>query len=307
MKFVFFGTPEFAAVILQKLIEGGFIPTAVVCNPDRPIGRKKIIAPPPAKTVVRNGKLESRIEILQPEDPLSLIPRLSSLQPDFFIVAAYAKILPQKVLDIPRLGVIGVHPSLLPKYRGASPIQSAILNGDEETGVTLYLLDDKMDHGPIIAVQKIKTESKNYAELMRELAEIGGDLLVETLPKIIECETPTPREGRSPDYCVGIKPRPQNESEATYAKKFSTEDAFVDEKALEEAMNGGNPEAARRIERKIRALTPEPGVWTHMRALANPRISDDGSKKVKLLEAKIQDDALIFKTIQIEGEKPKKL
>lgn len=277
-KFVFFGTPEFAAIILEKLIDGGFIPAAVVCNPDRPVGRKKIITAPPVKQIIRNEKLENRIEILQPENPSSLISHLSSLKSDFFVVAAYAKIIPEKLLEIPPLGVIGVHPSLLPKHRGASPIQSAILNGDEETGVSLYLLDDKMDHGPILAKSKLQIANSNCEELMRKLATAGGDLLVETLPKFLNGE---------------IKPQPQNESEATYAKKFERSDAFIEPGDIREAEAGTNREKTAEIERKIRAFNPEPGAWT---------IRD--GKQVKLLEAEVRDGKLILKKIQKEGEKP---
>src|SRR5258708_6191606 len=121
-------------------------PTALVCNPDRPVGRKKIVTPPLTKELI--AKSSASTIILQPEKlDDAFIARLKEFQPDFFVVAAYAKIIPQAVLDIPRLGTLGVHPSLLPKYPGASPIQSAILDDTcSETGVTIYLIDQKMDH-----------------------------------------------------------------------------------------------------------------------------------------------------------------
>src|SRR3989344_5918744 len=139
MKFVFFGSPEFAAIVLEKLIKAGFMPAAVVCAPDAPAGRKKIPTPPPAKVRIMNyeERIKNKIQILQPETLSIIHDSLFVIQPDFFIVAAYAKIIPKEILDIPRLGTIGVHPSLLPKYRGASPIQSAILNDEAETGTTL--------------------------------------------------------------------------------------------------------------------------------------------------------------------------
>lgn len=187
---------------------------------------------------------------------------------DFFIVAAYAKIIPKEILAIPRLGTIGVHPSLLPKHRGATPIQAAILNGDPETGVTLYLLDEKVDHGPIIATKNLKLKTQNYIELMRELAEAGGDLLVETLPKFIEGE---------------IAPRLQDETQATYTKKFVTEDGYVD-------MEKDDPML---IERKVRALNPEPGAWTIL-----------NGRRVKILEAELENGKLRLKKIQAEGKNP---
>ncbi|MBI2594734.1 MAG: methionyl-tRNA formyltransferase, partial [Candidatus Colwellbacteria bacterium] len=135
-RYVFFGTPRFAAIILEKLINTGIPPVALVCNPDKPVGRKQVITPPPTKTCIlkQESRIKNKIQIFQPEELGMIRDSLFTLQPDVFIVAAYAKILPKKILEIPRLGTIGVHPSLLPKYRGPSPIQSAILAGEEETG-----------------------------------------------------------------------------------------------------------------------------------------------------------------------------
>ena len=279
MKFVFFGTPEFAAIILEKLINAGYVPEAVVCNPDRPVGRKKIITPPPTKVLAE----KYGIKIHQPETLANSKFEIRNSKLDFFVVAAYSQIIPKEILSIPRLGAIGVHPSLLPKYRGSSPIQSAILNGDEETGVSLYLMDDKMDHGPILAQREIKNYSikddisiknryelriMNYENLLKNLAELSADLLIETLPKFLKGE---------------INPLPQDESQATYTKKFITEDGRVD-------LKKDNPLL---IERKIRALNPEPGVFTFI----------DG-KRVKLLEAKISDGKIVITKTQIEGKKP---
>ena len=144
------------------------------------------------------SRIKNKIKILQPEklDP-SLFTIHNSLF-DFFIVAAYAKIIPQEILDIPLLGTIGVHPSLLPKYRGASPIQSAVLNGEETTGVTLYYMDDKMDHGPILAQQTLGNNelgSMNYEQAEKRLAELSANLLAKTLPKFLKKElTPLPQD-----------------------------------------------------------------------------------------------------------------
>jgi len=255
MKFIFFGTPEFAAIILEKLITAGFLPAAVVCNPDRPVGRKKIITPPPTKLVAQ----KYNIELLQPvsleiENWKLEIKKIKNGIFDFFIVAAYGKILPPEIFKMPRLGTIGVHPSLLPKYRGASPIQSVIINGEEKTGTTLFLLDEKVDHGPILAKQELEFPISNFqfSNLQQRLAELSGDLLVATLPKFLKGE---------------ITPLTQDESQVTYTKKFTTEDGYVD-------LEKDNPVM---IERKIRALNPEPGVWT-----LSP--SKNVSKRIKILE-----------------------
>ncbi|HQA96164.1 MAG TPA: methionyl-tRNA formyltransferase, partial [Candidatus Colwellbacteria bacterium] len=178
--FVFFGTPEFAAIILKNLVKAGFVPKAVVANPDKPIGRKRVITPPPAKQIVLDsGK---NIKILQPEKITpEFLETLKSIPADFYLVAAYAKILPQELIDIPRLGVVGVHPSLLPELRGASPIQSAILEGKTRTGVSLFLIDALMDHGPVLRQKTIPIDPDDNSETLTEkLAELSSKMLVET-------------------------------------------------------------------------------------------------------------------------------
>jgi len=276
MKFVFFGTPEFAAIILEKLINAGYVPEAVVCNPDRPVGRKKIITPPPTKVLAE----KYGIKIHQPETLANSKFEIRNSKLDFFVVAAYSQIIPKEILSIPRLGAIGVHPSLLPKYRGSSPIQSAILNGDEETGVSLYLMDDKMDHGQILSQRKLEFPISNFqfSILYQKLSELSADLLIETLPKFLNSE---------------IKPLFQDESQSTYTKKFTTEDGRVDPEDLSAAQNGASLEKAIMIERKIRALNPEPGVFTFI-----------NEKRVKLLEAKISKGKIVIIKTQIEGKKP---
>jgi len=281
-RYVFFGTPEFAEIILRKLIDAGLPPTALVCNPDRPVGRKKVITPPATKQCVTSqvSSVKEKIEILQPENLGEIRGSLHAFQPDFAVVAAYAKIIPKEVIGIFPRGMMGVHPSLLPKYRGSSPIQTAILNGEGETGVTLYLLDEKMDHGPIVSSIKYQASSNDtYETLLKKLAGLGGNLLLETIPKFMAGE---------------IKPQPQNEAEATYTKKFAADNAFVAESDLDEAITGVSSEKAAAIERKIRALNPEPGVWTTR-----------NGRRVKLLEAEIQTGKLMLKKIQEEGKKPR--
>jgi len=279
MKYVFFGTPDFAAIILEKLIKAGWLPTAVVCNPDKPVGRKRIITPPPTKVIA----LKNGIKAYQPEK--LEIPacagrenlKLEIGEIDFAVVVAYAKIIPKEILGMPRLGFIAVHPSLLPKYRGSSPIQTAILDGEKETGVTLFLADEKVDHGKILAVSRLPLEVKdNYESLSKKLAESGGVLLVEILPKYLKNE---------------ITPLTQDESQATYTKKFVTQDGYVD-------LEKDKPEI---IEKKVRALNPEPGVWTLRQAQGRPQ-------RMKILEAELMpENKLRLKKIQFEGKKPQRI
>lgn len=293
MKFIFFGTPKFAAIVLEKLLDAGFVPQAVVCNPDRPQGRKQLIMPPPIKSLIQERDLS--IPIFQPEDSATIRESCAALNPDFFIVAAYAQIIPQSVLGIPSRISIGVHPSLLPKYRGASPIHSALLAGDTESGVTLYLMDEKMDHGPILGSRELRIEDgETYETLLKKLAVLGGELLIETLPKFLSGD---------------IRPQEQDHSQATFTKKFTTEDGFIVEHDLLRALRGEGTFAAV-IDRKIRTLNPEPSVWTIVSdelGIMNNELRSATGKRVKLLEAEIQDGKLVLRKIQIEGKTPQRI
>ncbi len=285
MRYAFFGTPEFASIVLERLISAGFPPSLLVCNPDRPVGRKKIITPPPAKQSVldQNESIREEIEIAQPEKVREIETILQNGNFDFFVIAAYGKIIPNDILEIPKFGTIGVHPSLLPIHRGSSPIQTTILNGDKETGVTLYMVDALVDHGPVIAEKKLESydiDSISYPSLHDALAKLGADMLIRLIPKI----------GKEQIALLH-----QDESKATFTKKFVTEDGFVDERDLEEAM-AGNKEKAIAIDRKIRALNPEPGVYTIQKG-----------ERTKLLEAELHNGSLILKTIQIAGKTPQRV
>jgi len=282
MKYAFFGTPEFSAIILKNLIETGMPPVALVCNPDKPTGRDKKITPPPTKQLIeelRSKNNELNIKVFQPESKDELIKMRKKIfkHADVGVVAAYAHILPEKVIEEPKLGIIGVHPSLLPKFRGATPIQSAILSGDEETGSTLYFMDSEVDHGQIIASKKLYMMGESYEGLLKKLAELSANLLIDILP-LFNAEK--------------FLFEAQDESEATYTKKFGADDGYIDQKDLVEAQ-GGNESSAIEILRKIRALNPEPGVYTFM-----------GDKRTKLLDAIIENKSLVLKRIQKEGKTP---
>ncbi len=281
MKYIFFGTPSFAAIVLGKLIDADMPPAALVCNPDRPVGRKKIITPPPTKQRIARQETGSKetIDILQPEKiDKQFLEILKTYKADFYVVTAYGKMLPGELLTIPPHGVIGVHPSLLPKLRGASPIQSAILENVEQTGTTLFLIDEKMDHGPIIKSQSLEIENQNYETLQNELAQLSGNLLIQVLPKFMKGE---------------IQPYPQNETLATYTKKFVSDDGYIEYASLKKALEGVSPKDAITIDRKIRGLNPEPGVYTIMQG-----------KRIKLLAARLKNGHLSLIKIQKEGRKP---
>ncbi len=211
LKFVFFGTPNVASETLEILKENGYMPSLIITSPDRPQGRKMLITPPPVKVWAE----KNNIVFLQPEKlDNEFISKLSTFNFQLFIVVAYGKIMPEELLNMTKFGSINIHYSLLPKYRGASPVESAILAGDEETGITIQKMEFKMDTGPIVAQEIVKILSDEKAqELRARLIKIGGELLVKTLPEFTENK---------------IKPIPQDELKATHCKKIKKEDGLVD-------------------------------------------------------------------------------
>lgn len=251
MRIVFMGTPAFAAVSLQKLIDEGYEIPLVVTQPDRKGNRNKMVL-----SEVRKLALEHGIETAQPvrikKDP-ELVERLAEIAPDMIVVAAFGQILPKSVLDIPRLGCINVHGSLLPKLRGASPMQAAVLEGFEESGVTIMRMAEGLDTGDMISKCACDIKGRNFTEVSEILAEAGADLLVKTIPQIAE---------GTAVYEV------QDDAEATYAGMISKADGFTD-------FN----ESAERIERKIRAFIEWPACYSYL----------DG-QQVKFYKAEVIDE-----------------
>ncbi len=275
LKIAFFGTPEFSVSILEELKAGGIVPKLIVTNPDEPKGRKLIITPPPAK----DWAIKNEIKFIQPEN-LKTTPNELTDNFDLFIVAAYGKIIPETIINLPKYQTINVHPSILPKYRGASPLQSAILNGDAETGVSIMLLDKELDHGPILVIEKINLTGKPYLmELKDRAAKIAGKLIIKILP----------------DWIAGkLQAKPQDHTRATFTKKIEKQDGFIDSKYL---LNPNlNIDEANNIERHVRALNPDPGVFTFF---------DINNKKlrVKITRASIKDNHLIIEKVVPEGKK----
>lgn len=200
LNIVFMGTPDFAEESLKNLVEAEYNIMAVVTNPDKPQGRgMKMVASP-----VKQYAIEKQIPVYQPEkvrNNVEFINQIKELNPDLICVVAYGKILPQELLDIPKLGCINVHGSLLPKYRGAAPIQWAVLNGDKTTGITTMYMDAGMDTGDMILKQEIEIgEDETTGELWDRLSKIGGEILVKTL-KLIE-QGKAPREKQGEDFTM---------------------------------------------------------------------------------------------------------
>jgi len=245
-RLIFMGTANLAAEVLRVLCRQPDLQIlAVISQPDKPKGRDLKTAPTPVKTVA----LEHQLTVLQPErarDP-QFIEQLRALAPDLIVVAAYGQILPQALLDIPRHGCLNVHTSLLPRHRGAAPIQWAIMEGDVATGVTIMKMDAGLDTGAMLAtVTTAIADDDNAQTLHDRLAGLGAELLVKTIP----------------DYVAGkIIPQPQPAEGVTYARKISKEDG---------ALDWSQP--ARSLWNRIRAFTPWPGAFTFLPGEARPML-----------------------------------
>jgi methionyl-tRNA formyltransferase len=238
MRIAFMGTAELACPCLEAVAKlSGHQVVAVVTQPDRPKGRDLKPAPPPVKVAAERLGLPIQQPLKIHES--AAIDSLRATQPDLIIVVAYGQILPKSVLEIPRLGCVNVHTSLLPRWRGAAPIQYAILHGDHETGVTTMYMDEHMDTGDIILqrAQLIHAEDTS-ATLHDRLAKLGADLLMETARLITEGKAPRAK---------------QDETRATHAKKITKEDGRIDW-----------TRSAVEIERQVRAFNPWPGTHTHL-------------------------------------------
>ncbi|KAB7708005.1 methionyl-tRNA formyltransferase [Bacillus aerolatus] len=232
---VFMGTPDFSVPVLSTLIKDGYSILSVVTQPDRPVGRKRVLTPPPVKVEA----LKHHIPVLQPENLKSSeeLQQIIDLEPDVIVTAAYGQILPKELLDAPKFGCINVHASLLPELRGGAPIHYSILQGKEKTGITIMYMAEKLDAGDIISqAEVIIEETDHVGSLHDKLSETGSRLLSETLPKLVAGE---------------ISPVKQDEAKATFASNIKREQEKIDwSKTGEEIYN------------HIRGLHPWPVAYT---------------------------------------------
>jgi methionyl-tRNA formyltransferase len=233
IRVIFMGTPEFSLLGFKELIaEPSYDIVGVFTQTDKPVGRKQIMTPPPVKQLA----LKHGLNIFQPEKIKNELENIKNLKPDLIVVIAYGKIIPQSILDIPTYGCINVHASLLPKYRGAACLNAPILNGDQETGVTIMQMEAGLDTGPILRQAKINLEGRETLEDVHDrLSALGAELLVPTLK----------------DFVAGnIESQIQDESSASYINTLSKEDGKIDwsKPAIE-------------IERMVRAYNPWPGTY----------------------------------------------
>ena len=247
MRVVFMGSPEFAVPSLERLILNGYQVVAVYTQPDRPAGRGRSLG----STLVKRAAASWGLPVVQPDSlkEAGVVAQLADFRPDVIVIAALGQILPQSVLDLPRYGCVNIHPSLLPRFRGASPVASAILAGDDFTGVSLMLLDEGLDTGPILGRAQISISPQDTTgSLTAKLSLIAAQLLLEVLPRWLRGE---------------IEPQPQNEAEATYSAQVSKAEGEIDWHL-----------PAVEIWRRVRAFQPWPGCYTSWQG-----------KQLKIIEA----------------------
>lgn len=287
MKLVFFGTPQFAVPSLEILSKCPEIEiTAVVTQSDKPVGRKKIIIPSP----VKQKAVQLGLKILQPKNKKELIDSMKNIEADIFLTIAYGMILPKEVLKMPKISAINVHPSLLPRFRGASPIQETLLNGDKETGISIIQMTEAVDEGPIYFVKRVQIDpNDNLQSLTKKLAEISSQILplvLEDIEKKI------------------LQPLPQNNKKAVYCRKINKTDGKIDwNKSAEEISN------------MIKAFTPWPSVYTEFKGknfkILEAEIENSTTKKApgtfflegKILKIAAKKGVIIPKKVQLEGKK----
>ena len=289
MRIVFMGTPDFAVGALEALVEAGHEVAAVVTQPDKPKGRGKEMQQTPVKVCA----LKHNIEVFQPAKIRTpeAVEVLRGYSADLFVVAAFGQILSKEILDMPKFGCVNIHASLLPKYRGAAPIQWAILDGEKETGVTIMQMNEGLDTGDMLTKVIVPIEDNDPGEsLFDKLAEAGAKLLVETIPQI-EAGT--------------LTPEPQEDSLSTYAKMIKKEMGLIDWE--KEAVV---------LERLVRGMNSWPSAYTHFNGKtlkiweAAVETSESAAEPGTVVEItknsiKVQtgQDLLVLKQIQLEGKK----
>ena len=289
MRIVFMGTPDFAVGALEALVEAGHEVAAVVTQPDKPKGRGKEMQQTPVKVCA----LKHNIEVFQPAKIRTpeAVEVLRGYSADLFVVAAFGQILSKEILDMPKFGCVNIHASLLPKYRGAAPIQWAILDGEKETGVTIMQMNEGLDTGDMLTKVIVPIEDNDTGEsLFDKLAEAGAKLLVETIPQI-EAGT--------------LTPEPQEDSLSTYAKMIKKEMGLIDWK--KEAVV---------LERLVRGMNSWPSAYTHFNgktlkiweaAVETSESAADPGTVVEVTRNSIKvqtgQDLLVLKQIQLEGKK----
>lgn len=288
LRVVFFGTPHFVVPILQSLADN-FHVVGIVTAPDQKVGRKQILTPSPVKVAYESYIADYEKHSFQNHKPQIFTPQqlnhetieqLNNLNPDLFIVAAYGKLIPKNILSIPKKGAINIHPSILPKYRGPSPIQETILQGDTQSGISFMVMDEELDHGPILHIEPFPIKPDDTFETLSTTMFAKA---AELLPNIIEQWVDK-----------SIPPTPQNHEKATYTKHIEKNDGYF---------TWENPPPKEQLNRMIRAYYPWPGAWTLLRLKA----SNSATATMDKSEGQAQQKVVKFlpdNKIQVEGKKP---
>lgn len=271
IKLAYFGTPQFSADFLRKILTDPDLSSIevvlVVTQPDKPVGRKQIITPSPVKVLAQSHGLQV---ITALPDPDSEHYRALT-EVDVALVYAYGRIIPTNILALPQLGFWNIHPSLLPKYRGASPTAYPLLNGDTTTGVTLMQMDEKMDHGAIIAQEKYEIGvHEKRPDLERELTKMGFEMFKTEILRSAQNDR-----------------KEQDHSQATFTKLLKKEDGFVELDDVQSALQ----ENGSTVYNKFRGFFPWPGIWTKV-----------GDKRMKITDCSLIEDKLVIKRVQFEGK-----
>ena len=305
LRIAYFGTPSFAGTILQNIVEDIELPvelSLVVTQPDKKVGKKQIITPSPVKVIAQQNNIQ--IYDGSAKSP-ELIRLLQDLQIDVVLLFAYGEIITKDVLDIPRFGFWNIHPSLLPLYRGASPITYPLLCGDKETGVTLMLMDEKLDHGPIIAQQKVEIqENAKRSDLEGQLTELAYKMFKVKITEVANTE-------------ILKNTIDQNHENATFTRMLHKNDGYVPFTILKDAYEGKNVDyipklladyyeknlntgkknlcTSAYIANLFQALYPWPGVWTKI-------VIQGVEKRLKITSCYLKDNRLCIEKLQLEGK-----
>lgn len=315
LRLVFFGTPDYVITVLEALKTAGYELATVVTQPPKPVGRKKIITPSP----VAHWAKQNGIEIID-KSPKEIYPLLSTLhpQPRIGILAAYGRIIPSEIINYFPLGILNIHPSILPKYRGASPIEAALAADEKETGVTIIKLDSEMDHGPIVTqIKDAVLPNDSRITLRDRLFKIGANLLTEILPNYLE--------GR-------MELKEQNHEEATFTTLMKKDHGFIPGNYVEAALQGLTLQTEWQVpfiknfsltpsplslDHFIKAVSPWPGAFTNVKLRMK---NEEPSKRLKILKAHVEEiptshphnptrlpqptSIFILDLVQLEGKNP---
>jgi methionyl-tRNA formyltransferase len=274
IKLTFFGSPDFAAYFLEKLLTDTTINQLIevkliVTQKDKLVGRKQILTPTPVKQVA----LKHGLEILEIKSRLG---REKISQADIALVYAYGDLIPKEFLDLPKYGFWNIHPSLLPKYRGPMPIASPLIKGDKTTGLTIIKMDEEIDHGPIIAQESLTIEKKDKRpDLEKKLTDLGFEMF----KKIIK---------NSLSSLNSLNTKIQNDKEATYTKKLSKQDGFIEISKLKEQISNNSEE----LFNLFRGLYKWPGIWTTL----------PNSKRLKITDIDFVENKIIIRKVQLESK-----